>query len=54
MKAKGKRMKEESKKDLFFILYLLVIVMLAVIYFSVPERALLIENAVRWWKALLV
>ena len=33
-------MKEESKKDLLFILYIAVILLLAVIYFSVPERAL--------------
>ena len=54
MRVEGKRMNEESKKDLFFILYILVILILAVIYFSVPERALFIENAVKWWKDLLL
>ena len=47
-------MKEESKKDLFFILYILVVLILAVIYFSVPDRAVLIENTVKWWKDILV
>jgi hypothetical protein len=43
-------MKEERRRDIFFVLYLLVILSLAVIYFTVPERELFIENQLKWWR----
>ena len=46
-------MKENSVSNLTFILYLFMVVVLAVIYFTVPERAGLISNAVDWWKEAL-
>ncbi len=41
--------KEEQGKDIVFILYILTVLILAVIYFSVPERALFLENQMKWW-----
>lgn len=40
---------KEEKKDILLILYILVVLVLAVIYFSVPERKLFIENTIEWW-----
>jgi len=42
-------MKEERSKKIFFSLYLLTILILAVIYFVQPERKLFIENTINWW-----
>ena len=42
-------MKEERSKKIFLILYIPTILILAVIYFSMPERKLFIENTVKWW-----
>lgn len=45
-------MKAEGRKDIYFILYVIIALMLAVIYFTVPERALFIENQLKWWKEI--
>ncbi len=45
-------MKDEHRKDILFLLYMLIVLTLAVIYFTVPERALFIENEIEWWKEL--
>ena len=42
-------MKEEQKKDILLVLYMLTVLILAVIYFSVPERILFMENTIQWW-----
>jgi len=42
-------MKAEEKKDIYFILYLIIALILGVIYFTVPERAQFIENQLQWW-----
>ncbi|GBE06099.1 hypothetical protein BMS3Abin10_01743 [bacterium BMS3Abin10] len=42
--------KEERRKDVVFILYILTVLILAVIYFSVPERTLFLENQIKWWR----
>lgn len=42
-------MKTEGKKDIYFILYLIIALILALIYFTVPERALFIDNQLKWW-----
>ncbi len=46
-------MKEEGRKDMFFILYMLIIIILAVIYFTVPERMSFLENQFKWWGEML-
>jgi hypothetical protein len=43
-------MKAENKKHMFFVLYILTVLVLALIYFSVPERKEFIEFHIRWWK----
>ena len=42
-------MTDESKKDLFFVLYILSALILAVIYFTMPERKEFIEFQYKWW-----
>lgn len=45
-------MKGEGKNGLFFLIYIAVVAVLALIYFTVPERADFIDFQVRWWKEL--
>jgi hypothetical protein len=42
-------MKAEGKKDILFVLYILTVLILTVIYFSVPERQEFIDFQVKWW-----
>ncbi len=46
-------MKEERSKKIFLTLYLLTILILAVIYFSIPERKLFMENQIKWWSEFM-
>ncbi len=46
-------MRAEKRKDLFFILYIAVIIIMAVIYFTVPERMSFLENQFKWWGQML-
>ncbi len=46
-------MKTERRKDLFFILYITAVIIMAVIYFTVPERAAFLENQFKWWGQVL-
>jgi hypothetical protein len=39
-------------KDIYFILYLIGVVIMAIIYFSVPEREAFLENQVQWWSEM--
>ena len=45
-------MKTEGRKDIYFILYIIIVLILSVIYFTVPERALFIDNQLKWWKEM--
>lgn len=40
---------DERKKDIVFIVFIIAVIILAVIYFFVPERALFMENQLKWW-----
>ncbi|MBI4825291.1 MAG: hypothetical protein HY807_02575 [Nitrospirae bacterium] len=40
---------DERKKDILFMVFIIVVMTLAVIYFLVPERALFMENQLKWW-----
>jgi len=42
-------MTEDQKKNIVYYIFIIAIIMMAVIYFSVPERAKFIENQVKWW-----
>ncbi len=43
-------MTDKGKKELFFSLYILSVLILALIYFTVPERKEFLEFQSRWWK----
>jgi len=43
---------EKHIENIIFIIFMLVVLILAVVYFSVPERALFIENQIKWWGEL--
>ena len=43
-----------NKKDILFIVFITAVIILAVIYFSVPERSLFIENQLKWWRELRI
>ncbi len=46
-------MKGKSRiKDILFGLYFLSVILLAIIYFTVPERGLFIENQLQWWNEM--
>jgi len=36
-------------RGISFMIYLIIILIFAVIYFAVPERKAFIENQVQWW-----
>jgi hypothetical protein len=40
----------EYSKDIIFILFLLTVLIFSLLYFSVPERVLFMENQINWWK----
>jgi len=42
-------MTEEQKKNFLYIVFILTVIILAVIYFSVPERAKFFDNQIKWW-----
>lgn len=39
----------EKYKDIIFLLFISAIVILSIVYFSVSERALFMENQIKWW-----
>jgi len=43
-------MKAETRDDILFGAFILIIVVLALTYFTVPERTDFIEFQKRWWK----
>ncbi len=49
MKGEGRSEKFEGRRDSLFVLYMLAVFVLAVIYFTVPERAEFFEFQLKWW-----
>ena len=45
-------MKEDRSKDIIFLLFMLAVLILSILYFSVPERVLFMENQMKWWEEL--
>ena len=45
----GRRQKAEDKTNIYFIMYMIVIVIMAIIYFTVPERKSFFEYQKKWW-----
>ena len=46
-------MKEDRITDMMFIFHIAVVIAPAFIYFSAPERADIIRNALDWWSSAL-
>jgi hypothetical protein len=42
-------MNSERKKDIYFAIYMIAVIILAAIYFTVPERKTFIDFQVKWW-----
>jgi len=42
-------MKEESNNSILFAAYMIIVLILAVIYFTVPERSGFINYQLQWW-----
>jgi hypothetical protein len=42
-------MTEEQKKNILYIIFILTVIIMAVIYFSVPERGKFFANQIIWW-----
>ncbi len=45
-------MNEGRTKNIVLIFYILSILILGMIYFSVPERKVFIDNIIKWWSDL--
>jgi len=43
-----------NKRDIVFWIYLVSIIVLSVIYFSMPERKEFINNTIEWWEAMKI
>jgi len=41
-----------NKRDIIFWIYLVIIIVLSIIYFSMPERKEFISNTIEWWKEM--
>ena len=39
----------KDRQDIWYILYILIIVVMAVIYFTMPERGAFIDHQFKWW-----
>ncbi len=46
-------MKDENRKNICFITYIVSVMVLAIIYFAVPERKEFIGFQIEWWKEAL-
>ena len=46
-------MKDENMKDVLFVLFILTVIILAVIYFTVPERKDFLEFQSKWWREFI-
>ena len=42
-------MKSERIKNIYFAIYMIAVIILASIYFTVPERKEFIDFQVKWW-----
>jgi len=46
-------MKVDNREHIIFILFILIVFVMAVVYFTVPERTLFLENQIKWWKEFI-
>ncbi len=45
-------MKEKGRKGIYFVLYIIAVLVMGVIYFTVSGRKQFIENQLDWWGEL--
>ena len=45
-------MKDENKKNILFVIYITAVLVLAIIYFTVPERGAFFDYQVKWWSEM--
>ncbi len=38
-----------DRQDIWYVLYILIIVVMAVIYFTMSERGVFIDHQLKWW-----
>ncbi len=38
-----------NNNDKAFIVFMLSVIVLTIVYFSVPERVIFLENQIKWW-----
>lgn len=46
-------MRAGDKKDIHFIFYMVIIVIMTFVYFMMPERPVFLENQLKWWQDLI-
>lgn len=39
----------EDRKDILFVLYMLIVLVMAIVYFSIPERSSFFDYQFKWW-----
>jgi len=39
-----------DREKIFFILFMVIVFLMAALYFTVPERTLFFENQIKWWR----
>ncbi|GBE06422.1 hypothetical protein BMS3Abin10_02072 [bacterium BMS3Abin10] len=42
-------MKEDKDNNISFVLFMLAVLILSIVYFSVSERVVFLENQIEWW-----
>ena len=42
-------MRDEEKKNILFYMYITAVLVLAVVYFTVPERKAFLDFQLKWW-----
>lgn len=43
-------MKVEGGEKISFVIFMIAVALLAVVYFTVPERPVFLENQLKWWR----
>ena len=45
-------MKKDFGRDVIFTVFIMAVLALAVVYFTVPERAFFLEHQIEWWNGI--
>ena len=44
--------RREGRRNIYLTIYIIIVVVLAYAYFTVPERTLFFENQLEWWREM--